>query len=383
MIECLLSVYPSEVIIRSIITMKVTVNQKNLRKALGLVEKIVSRNPSLPILNNVLIKTDNGRLRISSTNLEIGINCMIGAKIDEVGEIAIPARVSSDFINNVSDEKVTLHTKNNILFINSDKYKTQILGFDPKDFPIIPKLKEGPVTVISSKILRNMLYSVADAIAVSETRPELAGVYANLSAKKLTFAATDSFRLSEVNFDAKISGQHSVIIPRNTVMELIRITSDIDGDIEVKIGDNQVSFYNNDFELVSRLIDGNYPDYKKVIPSKFLSRMLVQKGDLEKDIRLAGLFSSNISDVKLLCSKDAIVIRSKNSDKGEIETTVPAVLKNDPFEISVNYHYLLDGLKIMDSDKVVLEFTGNGNPLIIKPHDNNRELTYLIMPLRS
>src|SRR3989338_5637249 len=199
MIECLLSVYPSEVIIRSIITMKVTVNQKNFRKALGLVEKIVSRNPSLPILNNVLIKTDNGRLRISSTNLEIGINCMIGAKIDEVGE--------------------------------------------------------------------------------------LAGVYANLSAKKLTFAATDSFRLSEVNFDAKISGQHSVIIPRNTVMELIRITSDIDGDIEVKIGDNQVSFYNNDFELVSRLIDGNYPDYKKVIPSKFLSRMLVQKGDLEKDIR--------------------------------------------------------------------------------------------------
>jgi len=363
--------------------MRITVNQKNLRRALGLVEKIVSRNPSLPILNNVLIKTDNGRLRISSTNLEIGINYMIGAKIDEVGEIAIPARVSSDFINNVSDEKITLHTKNNILFINSDKYKTQILGFDSKDFPIIPKLKEGPVTAMSSKILRNMLYSVADAIAVSETRPELAGVYTNISANKLTFAATDSFRLAEVNFSARSSSQHSVIIPRNTVMELIRVASDIEGDIQIKIGDNQVSFYNNDFELVSRLIDGNYPDYKKVIPSKFLSRMLVHKGDLEKDIRLAGLFSSNISDIKLLCSKDSIVIKSKNSDKGEIETTVPATLKNDPFEIAVNYHYLLDGLKIMDSDKVVLEFTGNGNPLIIRPHDDNRELTYLIMPLRS
>jgi len=363
--------------------MKVTINQKNLKRALGLVEKIVSRNPSLPILNNVLIKTDNGRLRISSTNLEIGINCMIGAKIDEVGEIAIPARVSSDFINNVSDEKVTLHTKNNILFINSDKYKTQILGFDSKDFPIIPKLKEGPVTVISSKILRNMLYSVADSIAVSETRPELSGVYTDFSIKKLIFAATDSFRLSEVCFDSKNSGHYTVIIPRNTVMELIRITSDIEGDIQIKIGDNQISFYNNDFELVSRLIDGNYPDYNKVIPSKFLSRMLVQKSDLEKDIRLAGLFSSNISDIKLLCSKDAITIKSKNSDKGEIETTIPAVLKNDPFEILVNYHYLLDGLKIMDSDKVVLEFTGNGNPLVVKPYDNNKELTYLIMPLRS
>lgn len=363
--------------------MKVTVNQKNIRKALGLVEKIVSRNPSLPILNNMLIKTDNGRLRVSSTNLEIGINCMIGAKIDEVGEIAIPARVSTDFINNVSDEKITLYTKNNVVFINSDKYKTQILGFDPKDFPIIPKLKGGPVTVISSKILRNMFYSVADAIAVSETRPELAGVYMDFSSKNITFAATDSFRLSEIVFATKSDSQHGVIIPRNTVMELIRIVSDIDGDIEIKIGDNQISFYNDDFELVSRLVEGNYPDYKKVIPSKFLSRVLIHKNDLEKDIRLAGLFSSNISDIKLICSKDEIVIMSKNSDKGEIETTIPAVLKNDPFEVSVNYHYLLDGLKIVDSDKVMLEFTGNGNPLIVKPHDDNKELTYLIMPLRS
>lgn len=363
--------------------MRITVSQKNLKRALGLVEKIVSRNPSLPILNNILMKTDNGRLKISSTNLEVGINCIIGAKIDEMGGIAVPARVSSDFINNVSDERITLYTKNNILFINSDRYKTQILGFDPKDFPIIPKIKEGPVAVISSKILKSMLYSIADAIAISETRPELAGVYADISAKKITFAATDSFRLSEVNFDTKNTGQHSMIIPRNTVMELIRVTSDIERDIEVKIGDNQISFCNDDFELVSRLIDGNYPDYKKVMPNKFLSRVLVQKSDFEKDIRLAGLFSSNISDVKLLCSKDSIIIKSKNSDKGEIETSVPAVLKNEPFEISVNYHYLLDGLKVMDSDKVVLEFTGNGNPLIIKPHDNSRELMYLIMPLRS
>lgn len=363
--------------------MKVTVNQKNLKRALGLVERIVSKNPSLPILNNVLIKTDNGRLRISSTNLEVGINCIIGAKTEEVGEIAIPARISSDFINNISDEKIILQTINNVLFINSEKYKTQILGFDPKDFPIIPKIKSGPVTTISSKILKNMLYSVADAIAISETRPELAGVYVDFSPQKATFASTDSFRLSEIYFDVKNNSQHSVIIPRNTVMELIRVISDIDGDIEIKIGDNQISFYNNDFELVSRLIDGSYPDYKKIMPGKFLASVLFQKIDFEKDIRLAGLFSSNISDVKLICSKNSILIKSKNSNKGEIETTLPAILKNDPFEISVNYRYLLDGLKIMDSDKVVLEFNGNSNPLILKPYDKNRELTYLIMPLRS
>jgi|SRR3989344_985951 len=362
--------------------MKLTVNQKNIKKALSVVEKIVSRNPSLPILNNVLIKTDNGRLKLSSTNLEIGINFMVGAKIDEVGEIAIPARVSSDFINSIAEEKITLHTKNNVLFINSEKYKTQILGFDPKDFPIIPKIKEKPVTIVSAKILKNMLYSVADSMALSETRPELAGVYACFDNKKIVFAATDSFRLSEINLNSNNHTQHDVIIPRNTVMEMIRITNDLEGEIEIKIGDNQISFCNNDFELVSRLIDGNYPDYRKVIPSKFLSRVLIERNDLEKDIRLAGLFSSNISDIKIICSDGSVVLKSKNSDKGEIETSIPAVLKNEPFEISVNYHYLLDGLKIIDSDKVLLEFTGNGSPLVIKP-DNNKDLTYLIMPLRS
>lgn len=363
--------------------MKVTVNQKNLRKALGLVERIVSRNPSLPILNNILIKTDNNQIRISSTNLEIGISCTIGAKIDEVGEIAVPARVFSDFINNVSDEKITLQTRNNVLFINSDKYKTQILGLDPKDFPIIPRLKEEPTTTLSSKILKSMLYSIADSMAISETRPELAGVYVDFGSKKTTFAATDSFRLTETVFNTNNAGQYSIIIPKNTVVELIRITSDIDGEVEIKVGDNQVSFCNSDFEMVSRLIDGNYPDYKKIMPVKFLSRVLVQRNDVEKDVRLAGLFSSNISDVKLSCSDNSITIRSKNSDKGEIETTVPAVLKNDPFEVSVNYRYLLDGLKIMDSKEVLLEFTGSSNPLVIKPYDSNRELTYLIMPLRG
>src|SRR3989344_383784 len=351
--------------------MRVTVNQKNLKRSVSLVERIVSKNPSLPILNNILIKTDNGRLRISSTNLEIGINCMIGAKIDEVGEIAIPARVSSDFINNLSDEKVVLHTKNNILFINSDKYKTQILGLDPKDFPIIPHLKDKPISIIPAKVLRNMLYSVADSIALSETRPELSGVCSEFNHKKTTFAATDSFRLAETILNTKNNNEHSVIIPRNTIMELIRITSDVEEDVEIRVGDNQISFCNDDFELISRLIEGNYPDYKKVVPNKFLSRVLVQKDDLEKNIRLAGLFSSNISDVKMACSEGSIVLKSKNSERGEIETTVDALLKNDPFEVSVNYHYLLDGLKIIDSEKVVIEFTGNSNPLVLKPHDGN------------
>src|SRR3989344_6183716 len=154
--------------------MKITINNNNLAKAVSVVEKIVSRNPSLPILNNILLKTENGRLKLTATNLEIGINYFLGAKIDETGEIAVPARIFSDFINNLKEDKITLITKNNTLNINTEKYKSQILGFDPKDFPIIPKINSDNTLTLPAKILKNNLTTVLDSVSVSETRPELA-----------------------------------------------------------------------------------------------------------------------------------------------------------------------------------------------------------------
>ena len=363
--------------------MKITINQKNLKKALNLVEKVVSKNTSLPILNNILLKTENGRLKVSATNLEIGVNYIIGAKIEEVGQIAIPARIISDFIGNIIDDKVSLTTKNNILSINSERYKTQILGFDAKDFPIIPKIKSKPLAIIPVKLLRNSLMTVLDSVAVSETRPELAGVFMDFNNDRIVFAATDSFRLTEKSVDFKNVQKQSFIIPRNTVVELIRIASELEGDLVFNTSDNQVSFSNDDFEMVSRVVDGNYPDYKKVIPERCISRVLIKKDELDKTIRVAGLFSTNISDIKINCSEGKMAVLAKNADKGEIETLIDASLKNQPFEVSLNFHYLLDGLKILDTEKVVMEFTGQGSPLVIRPNDDKKDVVYLIMPLRS
>ena len=362
--------------------MKIVVNQKNLKQALGITEKIVAKNTSLPILNNILIKTENGRLKLSATNLEIGINMSVGAKIDEVGEIAVPARILNDFISAVTDEKITLTTKNNILGINSQNYKTNILGFDPKDFPIIPKLKTPAVASINTRSLKNGLITILDSVAISEARPELAGAYIQINNNKATFASTDIFRLTETIIPFKGNDQLSFILPRNTITELIRIAGELEGELQIKYSDNKIVFLNDDFELVSRVVDGTFPDYKKVIPEKFVSRLLIKKEDLEKNTRLAGLFSSNISDIKLGCTEDTLLITAKNSDKGEIETTVPAILKNDPFEISLNYQYLLDGLKNIATSDVVLEYTGPGSPLVIRPSDLNG-MVYLIMPLRT
>lgn len=359
-----------------------TVNHQNLSKALNIVERIILRNPSLPILNNILLKTENGRLKLSATNLEIGINYFLGAKIEETGEIAVPARIFSDFIGNLNEEKVTLITKNNILNINTEKFKTQILGFDTKEFPIIPKIKNNSFLTVPIKILKSGLITVLDSVAVSETRPELAGVYIQFNANKLILAATDSFRLTEKIAELKQKENLSSILPRATVIELIKILGEFDEDVYIKYGENQISFYTDDFEVISRLIDGNYPDYKKVIPEKYISRILIKKEDLEKNVRLAGIFSSSIADIKLNCNEKTVTITAKNSDKGEIQTIVSALLKNEPFDITLNHHYLLDGLKIMPTEHIIIEYTGQGSPLVIRPEYDNKDLTYLIMPLR-
>lgn len=362
--------------------MKLIVKQKNLKRAVSLVEKVVSKNTSLPILGNILLKTENGRLRLSATNLELGINTLIGVKIEEVGEIAIPARIFSDFINTVQDEEVTLVTKNNTLTINAARYKTSILGFDPKDFPIIPKIKSEPVVIMPASILKSALVRVLDSMAISETRPELAGILIQIKENQCILVSTDIFRLSEVTLPISAAGSASIILPRNTVTELVRMCGDLEGDVQIKYADNQVAFVAEDIELVSRVVDGTYPPYKNVIPDKFLSRALIKRSELENNIRLAGLFASSISDVKIACSEDKLTITARNSDKGEIETDVPAILKNEPFELSLNYRYVLDGLKNMPGNEVIIEFTGAGSPLVMRPSDD-KSFVYLIMPLRN
>lgn len=363
--------------------MKLIVNQKNLKRALLVVEKAIGRNISLPILSNILIKTENGRLKLSATNLEVGINYFIGVKIEETGEIAIPARVLSDFISNIQDDKISLSTKNNILYINTDNYKTQILGTDPKDFPIIPKIKDSAVFTAKPLDLQEALMSVYDSTALSEGRPELTGIFASISGSEGIFASTDGFRLAERVIPVKGIKNHSFIIPKGASAEMIRILGDIEGDISVQVGDNQIAFQGEEFELVSRIIDGNYPDYKKIIPDKYLSSLTVKREDLEKNIKIASVFASNIADIKIHTESDSLIITSRNSEKGEVETKVGASLKGDPFDISINYHYILDGIKAIDDSKISINYTGQSSPLVLKPSTDGNKSTYVIMPLRG
>lgn len=362
--------------------MEIIVNQNKLQGALRIVEKVVSKNQALPILNTILIKTENGRLRLSATNLEIGVNHWLGAKVDQEGEIAIPARIFSDFISNIRTERVSMRSEKNVLHIQSDNYATQILGMETSEFPIIPSMNNVIQFKINKLVLKNALASVIDAVSLSEIRPELNGIYVNISGGHAQFAATDSFRLAEKLVDVSDSIEKSFILPRATALEILRIVDNLEDDVDIALSDNQIFIYNADFQLVSRLIDGRYPEYKRIIPTNFISFLKLNKQEFDKNIRLASIFSSNISDIKLKASTDKLEITARNSDRGEIVSSLPCTLQNDGFEISLNYNYLLDGLKVLPTDNVVLGFTGDGAPLVLKG-ENQKDQLYMIMPLRN
>ncbi len=362
--------------------MRITVHHANLQRAVGVVERVTAKNAALPILSNVLLSTERGRLRLCATNLEVGVTADIGAKVDTDGRIAVPGRLLSDLARVAGADTTTLTLKGNTLNVETGGYKTTILCFDAAEYPIIPKVEGGETYTVPTEHLRKILGGVVDSIAASESRPELAGAYLKFSSDKTTAAATDSFRLVECSSPVGHPTERGIIIPRGAAHEMVRILGSTEGDVTLRVAENQVALAGDGFELVSRLVDGRYPDYRKVIPDRHLSKALVRREDLEGAVRVAALFSSSISDVKLSCSEGALTVSAKNASKGEGEATVEANLKGEPFEISLNYHYLLDGMKAVPEEKLILQFTGKGSPFALRPSSEDPAV-YVIMPLRG
>lgn len=363
--------------------MKTTVHRDRLQRALGFVERVTARNATLPILSNILLSTESGRLRVSATNLEIGVSSLIGAKVDTDGRVAVPARTLSDFVRGIKEEAVSLELKQNTLTVRAGSYRTTILCFDAAEYPIIPKVEGGQEYVVPAQGLRGLIGTVGDSVAASDSRPELAGAFLRFETDAVVMAATDIFRLAERRIPGAFSQTGSVIIPRGTIHELGRILGDVEGDVRIRISDNQASFTHEEFDVVSRLIDGRYPEYKKIIPERSLAKVLVRRDEAENAAKVASLFSSSISDIKLECEAQELRISAKNSSKGEASAGIEANLKGDPFEVSMNYHYFLDGLKVIPSEKLVLEFTGKGSPFVLRPSGDETGIVYLIMPLRN
>lgn len=370
--------------------MKIICLQENLKKALNITERIIGRSLTLPILNNILLSAEDGKkIKISSTNLEIGITYWLNGKIEEKGGLTVPARLISDFVNNLPNKKVEIKSRDKQLELRCEKYKGILKGISADEFPIIPKISGEPMLKIKGSVLRNSFSQVVEMPAVSESRPEISGICFNFEKNLIKLAATDSFRLAEKKIEADLELKNNplknnyIIIPQRTIQEIIRILSENEVDVKLILSNNQVLFDLEHSQVISRIIEGQYPNYQQIIPKDFQTQVIVNRKELINNIRIASLFSSKINDVEVLIEpkKSIIEISAKNADIGENRSKIEAKIEGKPVKIIFNHRYLMDGLNNILSDKVVVGLNSGSAPAVIRPVGDN-SYTYVIMPIK-
>jgi len=375
--------------------MKITILKNKFAKGLGIVEKITGKNFTLPILGNVLINTEDSAIKLSTTDLEVGISYWIMAKIEDKGKITIPVRPLSNFVSLISEEQINLETKDNTLFLKGELYKSQIKGLDAEDFPIIPEVSENIWVEIDSKLFSQAMLQVIDFCALTQTRLELSGIYLSFEKGQLKIVATDSFRLAEKTISTSAVSNdftpQSFILPRNAAREMINIFSQEEGMVKFYLSPNQIMAEKRfpdssqpKIRLVTRLIEGEYPSYKEVIPKETKTKISLKKDELFNQIKKASLFSGKSNEVSLDIEpkKDEITFFSQNVDLGEIKSKTKADIKGEKVEIRFNYKFLSEGVNQINSDKIVLGLNGSDGPGLIKPVGDNSFL-YVIMPIKS
>ncbi|MFA6027384.1 MAG: DNA polymerase III subunit beta [Patescibacteria group bacterium] len=368
--------------------MKISCTQENLHRGLNVISHLAAKNTNLPILNNVLIKTKEGGVVLSATNLEIGINCLVRAKVEKEGVFTAPANLLANFISLLSsEEKVDIELINKELIIQSGNQKTKIKGEDASEFPLIPDVAKEDRYVVKSADLKEALSQVVFASSLDETRIEISGILFNFNKNGLTLAATDSYRLAEKKVSCKEKGKDKqIIIPQRTAAEFLRILAITnEEDVQIYTNDNQVLFSLDQIEVVSRLIEGNYPDYTQIIPKQEKTQIITEKSELITVIKRAALFSkSGINDVNLEFNidKQLIVVKAASSQVGENLNELPAEIKGDNNSIVFNFRYLLDGLNNLSGNKIILKIIDSGSPGIFRG-ENEENYLYIIMPIKQ
>jgi DNA polymerase III subunit beta len=363
--------------------MKLQVTQENLNRALGTVARVANTRGTLPVLANVLIKTVNNRLSVAATNLDIAITQYIGAKVAEEGSITVPARLMQDFVSSLPSGVIDLKLDDYKLHIATDQYKSVINGVSAEEFPVMPAIIEGKSWMVPGPILKKSLQQVVMAASTDEARPVLTGVYLHAIEGKLYMAATDSYRLAE-----KSLGAHSepveLLVPVSAMQDLLRIVNDFEEDVQVTSDDQQVLFRVGDVELVARLIEGKYPDYRKLMPASFATSAKLKRADLLNITKVSSLFareSAGSITINVDEASQEVSIRSVASQLGENTAKATAKITGTG-DITLNSRYLLDALHALGGDDVEFCFNGKLEPSIILDPAAN-DYTHIIMPLKS
>jgi len=373
--------------------MRLSCLQENLSRGLSVVGRAVAARTTLPITQNVLISTDESRLKLSATNLEIAITTWIGAQIEEPGSITVPARLLTEFVSSLPAERIDMVTSDQPLnlALNCARFEGRVNGSDSADFPPIPTVESGVVSKIEPQALSDAIAHVAFAAATEDSRPALTGVKMEIQGDSLTFAAADGFRLAVYN--AKLaepsSEDASFIIPARALAEVHRLIGSQQEMVEFTVtpAKSQALFRLDNVEVVSQLVQGTFPNYSQLIPQAFESRAVVSLDDFMKATRTASIFArdgSGIVRIQVVGGEDGgpgkLSIVSRAEEVGENQGEIDAKVEGDEARIAFNSKYLSDVLNVLSEDEVALETTTPSSPGVLRPIGNDN-YTHVVMPM--
>jgi len=362
--------------------MKLECSIEKIKNAVSQVERITGKNLTLPILNSILLIASGKSLKLRSTNLSLGIEIEIPAKIEKEGTLAVSGSVLNAIFSNVSqNENVHLEDKDSNLLIKTKKTQIKLKSQPHEDFPTIPMVN-GISFEIESKKLLDGIKAVYYSSSVSDIKPEISSVFIYTNEENLTFVSTDSFRLAEKKIKTKgVPEILGILIPFKNISEILKVFGEIQDIIKVCFNKNQISFSSDNIYLTSRVIDGIFPDYRQIIPKNSATEVVVLKQDLLNALKLSNIFSDKFNQVNLkISSKEKIFeLSSINNDIGENKTYLDAVIKGENIELSFNYKYFLDCFQSITTDSVSIK-SGASRPMVISPV-SDASFTYLIMPM--
>lgn len=363
--------------------MKLTVTQENLSRALSTVSRVASTRSSLPILSNVLLKTIKNQLIVAATNLDIAITEKIGAKVSQEGSITVPARLMQDFINSLPSGNLQLEVENNKLTLKADRFNSTINGMSADDFPSMPTIDGGTTIELSSGEVKQTLQQTLFTASSDDARPVLTGVYVHGEKNKMYFVATDSYRLGQKKIDKEID-ETSILIPAPSLQELLRSLKDEEENVSITFDEQQARFNVEGVEIITRLVEGKYPDYTKLIPSKFETTAKLSRQSLNEITKVSSLFAREAAGSVTLVideAKQEVSISSIASQVGENTAIAKAKVKGDA-TITMNSRYILDALSAFNGADIVININGKLDPCVLTdPKDDT--YTHLIMPVKS
>lgn len=367
--------------------MKFTCTQENLAQGLGVVAHIATKSANLPILNNILLRADKGGIELSATNLEIGITKRIRGKIETEGALTLPARVFAEYVSLLSDEKVEVEQDGSSLLIRSGNAETKLHGLPAEEFPLIPAIEQQNTFVCAARDVRDGIGQVVFAAASDDTRPEISGVFFRLSAKELTLAATDSYRLAQKRVPVHQGNADGVtaIVPVRTLQEVMRTLHQEGETVTFSVTANQLLCSFADTTLISRLVDGQYPDYQQILPAGNATTVKTDTAELLRAVRATSLFSRpGMNDLVFTTEpkEHRLTLHAANAQVGENRQHVNAEIAGEENTIVLNSRYVLDGLNALQSETTLFALTNNTSPALLQP-EGDASYLYLVMPIKQ